>query len=175
MTLKPLIIFTLLSAALLAACAPKQEVPSKADALEWSETTLNIVTAGYPSSLDTLIRDAVIPKTFKFNQTPKSLGEAENYTYFPDDQNAQFLRNVGIVSSLADHCKLDFDNLNFLPMMSWQREYLSRSEHSGYKIYVIGVSHGYAMGSTDKWLQDNPIDCTRFKDNFKGRSFKESF
>ena len=80
MTLKPLSIYAL-AAALLAACAPKQEVPSKADALEWSETTLNIVTAGYPSSLETLIRDAVIPKNFKFNQTPKSLGEAGNYTY----------------------------------------------------------------------------------------------
>ena len=121
------------------------------------------------------MRDAIIPKTFKFNRTAKSFEEPENYTYFPDDQNAQFLRNVGIVSSLADHCKLDFDNLNFLPMMQWQREYLGPSERSGYKIYVIGVSHGYAMGSTDKWLQENPIDCQRFKDNFKGRSFKDRF
>ena len=174
MTLKSLSISLTLSAIVLTACTPKQETPSKTEALEWSQTTLRAVTQGAPN-MDTLMSEAIIPRTFNFSRSAKSFEEAENYVYFPDEQNTQFLRNVGIVSALADHCKLDFDSLNFLPMMQWQREFLKPSERSGYKIYVIGVSHGYAMGSTDKWLQENPIDCSRFKDNFKGRSFKDRF
>lgn len=157
------------------ACTKKNPTPSKTDVYTWSKTTLEILSGAGVKELEDLKLDAVIPRDFEFQRRPNDFGEDISNLFVPDHLNTELIRNLGITSAIAEHCGINYETLNFLPMMQWQRTLLPSEERNGYKIYVIGLSHGYAMGRTDIWLETNQIDCEMVNAKLSGRLFIEKF
>ncbi len=87
----------------------------------------------------------------------------------------KFLRDAGVISSVAEYCDLEWDEKQFLPMMQWQRLSVPKSEIYGYQIAVVGYIHGLAQGHTDKWLSENEAECGKVREILKGNLFADKF
>ena len=161
-------------ALLLSACANPPPPPSAIYA--WAADTVALIPHdASPSEWSALLIDAQIPRDFPFSKTRADFGDGKTPVFDIDPRNFEAVAKAGITSSIAEYCKLDYEELNFLPLMQWQRSQLPESAQYGYEIYVLGVAHGYAMGSTDNWLQTHAIDCTTFEQSLDGQFFSQVF
>ena len=86
-----------------------------------------------------------------------------------------FLRDAGIISSIAEKCGLDWNEGNFAPIMKWHRKFLPPSEQNGYFIGFVGFSHGFAQGRTDIWLETNDAKCEAALPILKGNLYADNF
>lgn len=158
---------------------PPQAQPQYATPSEvygWADVNINLIPDRFLNeSVDTLLADAFIPSDFPYGKTRVDFPDAADIEYEIHALNFKTIKNAGIISSLADFCKLDYKALNFFPLMTWQRDQLPEASRNGYEIYVLGVAHGYAMGKTDQWLETYPIDCAQFEAALAGRFFSEVF
>ena len=166
------LIFTLV---VLTACEKVTPIATKENVKYWSHNTLMSLTSDYPDSFIEIRQSAVLSKDFNFPKGPEDFGEKADNLFITESLNASLIRDIGLISIIAEHCGLDWNERNFLPMMQWQRNYLPENERKGYKIYVIGVSHGFAMGTASQWIEENPIDCKNVKVNLKNNFFSDVF
>lgn len=159
---------------LIFSCAQAKKRPSDSEVFAWARINLEVAFSQTDRIKPEFFEVTRIPDDFDYAKTPESFYEVRPPRTITDD-NASFLSDVGIVSALAEHCKLQWEERNFLPMMQWQRARLPKSEHRGSLIYRIGVSHGFAMGKTELILKHWKIDCDRFKTDIEGRLFADMF
>jgi len=155
-------------------CTQAKTVPSDNEVFVWARKNLEAAFSQTDRIKPDFFEAARIYDSFDYAKTPEDFDEVKFPKTITDD-NAGFLRNVGIVSALAEHCKLQWSERNFLPMMQWQRARLPKPERNGYLIYRIGVSHGFAMGKTELILKHWQIDCDRFKADIEGKLFADVF
>ena len=175
---KAIFIFILAFCSFLFSACNSNQKPSFETVYEWSETTLNLVPhENNEEEWATFIQSAVLNVSFDavISRMDLEAGKYDERELEIDTKNRQFVRNVGIVSSIADYCELDFDNLNFLPMMQWQRDIVYPQNRQGNEIKYLGFAHGFAMGTTDDWLEDNSIDCDIFSERLLGNFFEDKF
>jgi len=160
----------------LSSCEQKSLPPEPHSVYNWSEENLNILGSNRSSNeWRTFLAAALIPEDFSYRKSRRDFSDGQGPVFEIDKRNFETVRNIGITSSIADFCELDYEGLNFLPLMQWQRSQLPESIQNGYEIYVIGVAHGYAMGKTDDWLETNKIDCAKFSKDMGGRFFNQVF
>ena len=156
------------------ACAKSKPVPNDNDVFQWAQDNLKIAFSQ---------TNEIKPEFFELAKIPADVEYEKTYLDFDETtapspislKNANFLRDVGVVSALADHCKLRWNDNNFLPMMQWQRNRAPEINRQGYKIYTIGFSHGYSMGVTDTLLKTWQPDCERLRNDLKGKLFADVF
>ena len=158
----------------LMGCANPNAAPSGKDVFTWANQTLEAALSQTNGVKPEFFELARIPDDFVFPKVPADFGEATITRVISDDYS-NFLRDMGIVSSLADHCGLPWQKQNFIPMREWYKSRLPGDERNGYLLYRIGVVHGYAMGKTDTLLKHWKIDCERFKVDIDGKLFADAF
>lgn len=154
-------------------CQQSSPPPDDADVFAWGQTTLARAVSQTDRLQPAFFETARIPKDFEYKKTGADFGE-ENSKQI-SELNANFLRNVGIVSALAEYCKLPWNEDNFLPMMQWQRTRLPKEERNGLLTYRMAVSHGYAMGITDDVLEHWQPDCDQLKIDLDRKLFADVF
>jgi len=160
--------------AINSACTKTNPVANDSEVFQWAQDNLNIAFSQTDQIKPKFFERAKIPTDYKYKKTYLDFNE----TIAPTPislENADFLRDVGIVSALAEHCKLPWNEKQFLPMMQWQRNRNPDMNRQGYKIYTIALSHGYAMGITDTLLKTWQPDCEQFKSDFEGKLFADKF
>jgi len=161
--------------ALLATCSANKQTESKADVYAWSIGTLTELATIYPTSFQTMIETAYMPDGLDFTKANLNYDKNSNMQLSLDSVDKKTLRNIGIISSLAEYCDLEWVSNNFSPMMQWQRLHVSVKERNGYQIRVVGFIHGFAQGSADGWLQKNSAKCEQVRRILKGRLFSDKF
>jgi hypothetical protein len=166
----------LLLGLLVVACSQKPMAPSPSTIYNWAEENLSqIPHTANADEWQTLLNIAMIPNDFPYRKSRNDFSNGKNPIFEIDSRNFETVKNTGILSSMADFCKKDYESLNFLPLMQWQRSQLPETSKNGYEIYILGVAHGYAMGKTDEWLEIHPINCTGFSKVMDGRFLSQVF
>ena len=155
-------------------CSLNQHETSEAEVIEWARLNLETALSQTKQIKPEFFEAALIPSDFEYPKSPADFDESG-----PPQEiataDAEFLRNVGIVSALAEHCQLEWNDRNFLPMMQWQRTRVPQSQRNGHLIYKMGFSHGYAMGTTDRILEHWEVDCDRLKSDLSGKLFADVY
>ena len=166
-----LLFFTLVATV---SCQQSTPPPIESEVFAWGEATLESAVSQTDRLKPKFFELARIPSDYKYLKTAKDFGEKDLDKKI-SDSNANFLRDVGIVSALAEHCELPWNEDNFLPMMQWQRTRLPKEERNGLLTYRIAVSHGYAMSITDDVLEHWQPDCDQLKIDIDGKLFANVF
>lgn len=167
-------LFILTSAIVFCACSGSGPVASKADVYSWGSENLETAMSQTDVVLPKFFEVALVPSDFNYD-TVEDLNVSADEPVSISPDNALFLRDVGIVSALAEYCDLPWNERNFLPMMQWQRAHLSKDERQGVLITRIGFSHGFAMGRTGTLLNVWQPDCTLLRNDLDGRMFADVF
>jgi len=154
-------------------CQESSPPPDDAEVFAWGKATLTSAVSQTDRLRPKFFETARIPNDFEYKKTGKDFGEEEFKKI--SESNANFLRDVGIVSALAEYCKLPWNENNFLPMMQWQRTRLPDNERNGLLTYQMAVSHGYAMGITDDVLEHWKPNCDQLKTDLDGKLFADVF
>ena len=145
-----------------------------ADVYDWGESTFEAALSQ---------ADQIAPKLSEYARMPEDIdlegrvepGPVSGESTQIDASNLDFVRDVGVVSALARHCALPWEDRNFLPMMQWQRSRLPAEEQRGHRIGKIGFAHGFAMGRTDHLLFTWQPDCKQLASDLEGRMFADVF
>lgn len=162
-------------ALLLSACAKSLPPPTPADVSRWADVNVAYIPPVPSADWEALLISARIPSEYAYPKSRLDFNGGKDPVFDIEDWNWEMVKNTGIASSVADFCKLDYEALNYFPMMDWQRSQLPDVVSNGYEIYVLGFAHGYAMGKTDQWLETNGMDCAGFEKAFADRFFSEVF
>ncbi len=171
-----LIFPTIFLGVIFSSCSQKSVPPEPQSVSNWAEDNLRILAqSNSPDEWNTFLATALIPEDFSYRKSRQDFNDGQGPVFEIDKRNLETVRNIGIASSVADFCGLDYETLNFLPMMQWQRSQLPESARNGYEIYVVGVAHGYAMGKTDELLDSIEIDCVKFSKDMNRRFFSQAF
>ena len=172
MALNKLALLIFIHTFLVTACSKNNPVPNDSDVFAWGHSTLHLTLSQTDKISPDFFDLALIPHDYDYSKG--------KYDSPPTDEkvnslNAQFLSHVGIVSSLADYCSLDWNDQNFLPMMQWQRSRPPKQKRNGQLISRIGFAHGYAMGTTDELLKVWQPNCDQLTSDLDGQFFSEKF
>jgi len=160
---------------LLLSCSSNGSAASKSDVYSWGIVTLDDLIKIYPTSFQAMSSGALIPDDLDFSKLNANYDKNSNMQISLDRVDIEFLRNAGIISSVSEHCNLDWAEKNFLPMMQWQRQQVPSSERNGYQIAVVGFIHGFAQGRTDEWLLENNAKCEQVRTVLKDHLFDDKF
>ena len=117
--------------------------------------------------------EKIYPEAFKERLLAAPSDETNQLPF--DKVDLIFLRDAGIISSVAEFCGLDWAEKNYLPIMQWQRLQVSDSEKNGEKIAIAGALHGAYQGQTDGWLNDNDAKCDQARNVLDGNLFADKF
>jgi len=60
------------------------------------------------------------------------------------DEQARAIVTAGTISIMAEHCQLDWERRNFIPLMRHHRETLKMTER---QMALVGLLHGITMGA----------------------------
>jgi hypothetical protein len=71
------------------------------------------------------------------------------------DEQARSIVSAGVISVTADHCGLDWQRWNFVPLMRHHRETLKLNER---EMALVGLLHGITMGQVGEIARKSP--CT---------------
>ena len=72
------------------------------------------------------------------------------------DDQVKAIISVGTLSTLAEHCGLDWKRRNFQPLMQIHRKRMKMSER---QVALAGLLHGITMGVTGNTIRSQP--CTQ--------------
>ncbi len=80
------------------------------------------------------------------------VSDAERMTLITDVQ-AKTIVSAATISTLAEHCGLDWQKRNFVPLMMYHREKLKMTER---QMAVVGLLHGIAMNIVGDVVRKTP-------------------
>jgi len=89
------------------------------------------------------------------NQPCAPASTAERATPPITDDQARTIVAVASISTLAEHCQLDWERRNFVPLMRHHREKLRMTER---QMALVGLLHGITMGALGETVRRSP--CT---------------
>jgi hypothetical protein len=89
------------------------------------------------------------------NQPCAPASAAERATPPITDDQARAIVAAATISIMAEHCQLDWERRNFVPLMRHHRERLKMNER---QMALVGLLHGITMGALDETVRRNP--CT---------------
>ena len=143
------------------------------DVAEWSAKLLADVS-GEVEIYGDAANATLLPEDFQFGDDLRYTGDRGTDRTIPL-KDREILRNVGIVSGMAEGCGLDWADRNFLPMMQWQRSRLPESDRNGLYVAKLGASHGVAMQIGSLLTQLPDFDCDSFRAAVDGSMFVDRF
>jgi hypothetical protein len=91
------------------------------------------------------LNQACAPATTEERQTPP----------ISDDQ-ARRIVGSAVISTMAEHCRLDWQRRNFEPLMAYHRAKLGMSER---QVALVGLIHGIAMGAVGDQVRQTPCSA----------------
>lgn len=151
--------------------------PSKERVHTWARNTVDKLSAESPTHKDfqAYLDNVVISESFDYSQYNLKYDPKSNKDVIIQETDRVFLRNIGVISVLGEYCKLEWNKKNFLPMMQWQRKFVTQSERNGYYIAIVGFTHGFTMGKMDNYIEDNDIHCDDITPTLKDNLFADNF
>jgi hypothetical protein len=89
------------------------------------------------------------------NQPCAPASAAERATPPITDDQARAIVAAATISTMAEHCELDWERRNFVPLMQHHRE---RLKMNGRQMALVGLLHGVTMGAVGETVRQTP--CT---------------
>jgi hypothetical protein len=89
------------------------------------------------------------------NQPCAPASAAERATPPITDDQARAIVAAATISTMAEHCQLDWGRRNFVPLMQHHRERLKMNER---QMALVGLLHGITMGAVGETVRRTP--CT---------------
>lgn len=156
-------------------CSLNKEHAQVSDVHTWGSQTVASLAEIYPDSFQAMTEGAIIPNDFDYAKLSLDYDKSSNIDAELSLTEKSFLRDAGVISSIAEFCGMEWNNKNFDPIMAWHRRNLSPLERRGYKIAKTGVTHGFAQGRMDWWLKTNDPHCLKVRSILDGNLFADNF